>query len=40
MDFSDDYILDFESTTPTHMSYVSSTPWFERCRRMSLSLGG
>jgi hypothetical protein len=29
MDFSDDYILDFESITPTHMLYVSSTPWFD-----------
>lgn len=29
MDLSDDYILDFESTTPTHMLYVSSTPWFD-----------
>jgi hypothetical protein len=29
MDISDDYILDFESRTPSHMLNVSSTPWFD-----------
>ncbi|KAL2810967.1 hypothetical protein BJX63DRAFT_297993 [Aspergillus granulosus] len=29
MDLSDDYILDFDSTTPSHMLNVISTPWFD-----------
>jgi hypothetical protein len=29
MDMSDDYISNFESAAPTHMLYVSSTPWFD-----------
>ncbi|PKY00727.1 hypothetical protein P168DRAFT_275162 [Aspergillus campestris IBT 28561] len=33
MDISDDYLLDFEVTTPRHMLYVSSTPWFDISQR-------
>jgi len=29
MDISDEYIMDFETTSPTHMLYVSATPWFD-----------
>ena len=39
MDMSDDYMLDFDSPTPTHMLYVSSTPWFDlsqRCGRENI----
>ncbi|RAH68577.1 uncharacterized protein BO66DRAFT_127009 [Aspergillus aculeatinus CBS 121060] len=33
MDIGDEYLYDFEGTSPRHMLYISSTPWFDLSQR-------